>query len=123
MSFVDLNSISGAVKSLSIATTMTLKPTTLQAGYVDDSDDAEMEWKTQVYDLAKTVSRLTKENATTNSTVASLQSTMTELNSSVQAMMKSMGKMPLQETVPQSTLMNDTPQVHPSFVNNMEVFR
>lgn len=95
--------------------TAAIMATTLRDGYDDEADDETGEWKTQVYDLAQSVHRLTEENAATNSTVTMLQSTMMELNTSVQAMMKSIGKMPIPTSIPQSEPVQRTAQVNRTF--------
>jgi len=114
LSYEYQDSIIGAVKSSDTAATMAAIPPTLRSSEEEDFDDVEAEWKAQVYELAQSVTRLTKEHTVTNSTVDSLQSTMKELNSSVQAMMKSIGKMPFRESPPPSESLRQPSQVYPS---------
>ena len=90
-------------------------PAALQESDGDYFDEAELEWKTQVFDLTKSVNRLTEEHTAKNSTVELLQSMMTELNTSVQAMMKSIGKMPIHTNTSPSERYRNTSQVNHSF--------
>lgn len=68
---------------------MTSEAVTRRSDHSDEMDDAEAEWKTTVYDLSQSVHRLATENADTISQMTTIQSTIAEMNTTMQAMMKS----------------------------------
>ena len=103
-SYIDQGSIIGVVKSSNTTSAMATSGSPVQSVYEEDLEVVDSKTRGHVEFLMGAFERLNKEHAVTNSSVAtmegkltSIESVMSNLASSVQALMKSVGKMPIQD--------------------------